>query len=306
MPRWTAASIPNLAGRRAIITGATSGIGLESAIALAGAGAELIITGRNPQKGGTALASIRARHPKANVRFEIANMASLRSIREFAEREVAAPAQIDILMNNAGVFAVPQRRTTEDGFEMQFGVNYLGHFALTAFLVPALLRATAPRVVTISSLAHQQARIDFDNLQSERQYSPLVAYGQSKLADLIFALELQRRAHEARSRLASTAAHPGLATTNIVTNVENRTASLAWNFFGPLVAQSAAHGALPGLYAATSADARPGGYYGPDGFREYWGYPAPARIAPQAEDRASAERLWRMSEQVTVPFPALG
>ncbi len=301
--RRTVADIPGLTGKRAIVTGATSGIGLEAAAALAGAGAEVLLTGRNPGRGERALDEIRRRHPAARIGFALADQAELASIAAFAAAQLETGAPLDILLNNAGVMGFPQRRTTADGFEMQFGTNHLGHFALTAQLLPVLLRAGAPRVVTVASLAHRRAALKLDNLQSERRYSPYGTYAQSKLANLVFALELARRCAEAGSRLASIAAHPGFTRTNLfsVSPIVG-----FGNLLAALVGQPARMGALPLLYAATSPEARNGGYYGPTGPGEMTGSPGPAWIAPIAADTGLADALWRELERVTrVVFPKL-
>jgi NAD(P)-dependent dehydrogenase (short-subunit alcohol dehydrogenase family) len=306
MARWTAADMPDQRGRLVLITGPTSGIGFEAASQLAGRGAEVVLLGRNAARGEAALARIRSRHRNANVEFEIVDLASLASVRAFTDRFLSGGPVIDVLINNAGVMGIPRRRLTVDGFEVQFGTNHLGHFALTALLVPALLRSVSPRVVTVASLAHRRARINFDDLQSAAQYDPFVAYRQSKLANLMFALELHRRAIAANSRLKSIAVHPGLAMTGILGEA-SLVMRLMMRMFGPLVTQSAARGALPTLHGATSPDAVSGGYYGPAGPGEMWGTPAPAQIAPQAADPAAAARLWQVSEELTrVRFPSLG
>ncbi len=303
MPGWTLASLPDLSGKRAIVTGATGGIGFETAAALAGAGAEVVLTGRDPAKGGRALAAIGRRHPAARLTFALADQADLGSLARFAAGVVAAGMPLDLLVNNAGVMGLWPRRTTADGFEMQFGTNHLGHFALTAQLVPALLRAASPRIVTVASLTHRNGRLDFDDLQGERSYDPLGAYAQAKLANLVFALSLARRCAAEDSRIASIAAHPGFARTGLFTgSLKARLALLVAPFF----AQSAAAGALPSLYAATAPEARNGGYYGPNRLGETRGRPASARIARQARDETTAERLWEASERLTgVRFPPL-
>lgn len=306
MAAWRVAQIPAQAGRIAVVTGATSGIGFETALALAGAGARVVLASRNTAKGAEVLARIRAVHPRADIAFEPLDLASLASVATCAERIAAAAPCLDLLVNNAGVMAIPARHVTADGFEMQFGVNYLGHFALTLRLLPRLLAATAPRVVTVSSLAHRTGRIDFNDLQAERHYRPWVAYCQSKLATLMFALELDRRARAAGWKLASNAAHPGYAVTGLQSTgprmgradtptLLERLGKLA----EPFVAQSAADGALPTLYAATSPAAASGVLYGPNGFYELKGQPAKAKIADHALDRVAWRRLWEVSERLT-------
>jgi NAD(P)-dependent dehydrogenase (short-subunit alcohol dehydrogenase family) len=303
---FTVKDIPSQAGKLAVITGATGGLGYETALALAGAGSKVVLAARNPQKGDEALARIRAIHPGADIRFDLLDLASLASVAAFAERLAGEGAPIDLLVNNAGIMALPQREVTADGFEAQLGVNYLSHFALTAHLLPLLRAAPAPRVVSLSSLAHRRGKIDFDDLQGQRLYRPWKAYTQSKLAMLMFALELQRQSHAGGWGLMSNAAHPGFARTELIPNGPGAGGAmgLASKLLFPILSHSAAAGALPTLLAATSPQARPAAYYGPDGFSEMKGPPAPARIMPQAQDVAVAARLWTESEALTgVRFP---
>ncbi len=298
---WTLADIPPLNGRRAIVTG-TGGLGYETALALAAAGASVILAGRNETKGRGSVVRILNLHPQASIVFAPLDLASLASIAAFAAQMEAVREPIDLLVNNAGVMAPPRRETTVDGFELQFGTNHLGHFALTAQLLPLLRAGKAPRVTTVSSGAHRTGRIDFDDLQSERRYQPWAAYSQSKLANLLFALELQRRSDAAGWGLLSDAAHPGYARTELIANGPGL-GSLMSRVGGVLIApwgsQSAADGALPQLFAATAPDARPGGYYGPSRLFELVGPPAPARISQAAQDRDVAARLWETSEALT-------
>ena len=301
MTDWTTADIPPLNGKTAVITGATGGLGHETALALAAAGAMVVLTGRNDAKGRNAIQSIRARFPDAKVSYEALDLASLASVAEFVARFVAAYPSLDLLVNNAGVMALPQRQTTVDGFEMQFGINYLGHYALTARLLPWLRRGHQPRVVNLSSLAHRSGTINLDDLQGTRSYVPWKAYSQSKLAMLMFALELQRRSDAAGWGLMSNAAHPGYARTDLIANGPGAS-GLLWQLsksLQPLVSHSAAEGALPTLFAATSPEAKPAGYYGPNGFYELKGLPVPAKIMPQAKDATAAARLWDVSAALT-------
>ncbi len=298
------AEIPSQLGRTAVVTGATGGLGYETARALAKAGAEVILTGRDDRKGQSAIEKISGDVIGARIIFESLDLASLASVADFAQRMQARPS-LDLLINNAGVMALPRRQTTADGFEMQFGTNHLGHFALTARLMPLLRRASTPRVVSVSSLSHRTGSIDFSNLQGERNYSPWKAYRQSKLATLMFALELQRRSEAASWNLISNAAHPGFARTNLVANGPGGLASLASDFAAPFFGQSAADGARPILFAATSPEAKPGGYYGPDGLGELRGAPSRALIMPQARNAATAAKLWDVSGKLTgVSFEA--
>jgi|TARA_A100001391_G_scaffold160443_1_gene119099 NAD(P)-dependent dehydrogenase (short-subunit alcohol dehydrogenase family) len=298
MAKWTALEIPPLTGRSAVITG-TGGLGFEDALALARAGAEIILAGRNPQKGKAALDRIRNEVSRANISFEQLDLASLKSVEAFGVRLRQQRDSLDILVNNAGVMVPPRRQLTEDGFELQFGTNYLGHFALTAHLMPLLTRGSDPRVVSLSSIAARQGKIDFADLQSQAAYVPMQAYSQSKLACLMFAFELQRRSEAGGWGVSGFAAHPGVSRTDLLHNAPGRmsvsgiTRSALWFLFQP-----AAQGALPTLYAATAPQAKPGAYYGPNGLSETRGHPAPSKIPPQATDRAVAERLWDVSEEL--------
>ena len=301
MTDWSTADIPPLNGKTAVITGATGGLGYETALALAGAGAHVVLTGRNEAKGRDALQAIRRQFPKAEIAYDTIDLANLASVAEFASRYAAAHTSLDLLVNNAGVMALPQRQVTSDGFEMQLGTNYLGHYALTAHLLPSLRQGRQPRVVNLSSLAHRTGAINFGDLQSAKSYSSWKAYCQSKLAMLMFALELQRRSDAGGWGLMSNAAHPGFARTDLIANGPgaNSLMSQLGRFVQPLISQSAAEGALPTLFAATSPDAKAGGYYGPNGFYEMKGPPVPAKIMPQAKDATAAARLWDVSAALT-------
>ncbi|HYB25269.1 MAG TPA: oxidoreductase [Solirubrobacteraceae bacterium] len=297
--KWTAADIPDQSGRVAIVTGANSGLGLATARGLARAGATVVLACRTQAKGDQAAASIRGSAPSAAVSVEALELADLDSVREFAAHAAAAHDRIDLLINNAGIMAAP-RRLTKDGFESQFGTNHLGHFALTGRLLPALLKAAAPRVVTVSSTMHRGGTINFDDLQGERKYSRWGAYGQSKLANLMFCFELQRRATEAGSALRSLAAHPGYASTNLQFAAPDRFYERAFMWIGNrLFAQSADMGALPTLYAATFPDLPGGTYVGPGGPGEQRGYPKVVTAARKAYDEEDWRRLWDVSEQLT-------
>jgi NAD(P)-dependent dehydrogenase (short-subunit alcohol dehydrogenase family) len=292
------AEIPSQLGRLAVVTGATGGLGYETALALAKAGAEVVLTGRDNRKGVSAIEKISHEAPDAKIAYQHLDLASLASVADFAQR-MHSRESLDLLINNAGVMALPRRQTTADGFEMQFGTNYLGHFALTARLMPLLRRASAPRVVNVSSLAHRTGFIHFDDLQGARVYSPWKAYGQSKLATLMFALELQRRSDAKGWNLTSNAAHPGFARTGLFASGPGGLVSLATDFAAPFFGHSAADGARSILFAATSPTAKPGAYYGPGGIGELRGAPAPALMMPQARDAATAARLWDVSEKLT-------
>lgn len=301
MSGFSIQEIPSQAGKLAVVTGANSGLGYETALALAGAGAEVIVAARNETKGSEALSRIRAVSPGATVRLELLDLASLDSVARFSARVIAEGRPLDLLINNAGVMALPKRQLTADGFEMQLGVNYLGHYALTAQLLPLLRHAPAPRVVSLSSLVHSFGSIHFDDLQLEHGYTPWKAYGQSKLAMLMFALELQRRSDALGWGLMSNAAHPGASSTSLISNGSG-TESMVSRFSTALVnaiGHSAAAGALPTLYAATSAGARPSAYYGPNGFSEIKGDVGDARIATRASDSVAGARLWDVSQTLT-------
>ena len=307
MNPWSIADIPPQNGKLAVVTGATGGLGYETALALARAGAEVLVTGRNAEKGRAAIEGIKRAVPSAKVRFAMLDLASLASIRAFAATMLANGRPMDLLINNAGVMDLPTRRLTEDGFELQFGTNHLSHFALTALLLPLLRKAQAPRVVNVSSLAHRGGKIDFRNLQAERKYNSWAAYQQSKLANLLFTFELQRRSDAYGWGLMSNAAHPGYARTELIPNGPGTGGlkGIGMKVLGSFMSHSAAAGALPTLFAATSPQAAPNGYYGPNGFYELKGPVAPAKIMPQAKDESVARKLWQASEQLTgVKWPA--
>ena len=307
--KWTTENIPSQVGRRALITGSNSGIGFEAALALARRGAEVILPARTQAKADDAAARILEQVPSAQLYPEILDLAVQASVHAFANRMIERfPGQsLDLLINNAGVMALPTREVTEDGFERQFATNYLGPFALTGLLLPSMKQRAGSRVVTVSSGASNQGKIEFDNLQGERVYKPMLqAYAQSKLAALIFARELQRRLKAVGSPILSTAAHPGYAVTNLQADHLGLGMKMMLAVMKPFLSQDAAHGAFPTLYAAIAADAVAGGYYGPDGFMEGKGYPTSAPIPKRALDETVAKRLWLESERLTrVKFGAL-
>jgi NAD(P)-dependent dehydrogenase (short-subunit alcohol dehydrogenase family) len=307
MNPWSVADIPPQNGKLAVVTGATGGLGYETALALARAGADVLVTGRNAEKGRVAIEQIKRAVPSAKLRFAMLDLASLASIRAFAASMLANGRPLDLLINNAGVMDLPTRRLTEDGFELQFGTNHLSHFALTALLLPLLRKAQAPRVVNVSSLAHRGGKIDFGNLQAERKYNSWAAYQQSKLANLLFTFELQRHSDAYGWGLMSNAAHPGYARTELIPNGPGTGGlkGIGMKVLGSFMSHAAAPGALPTLFAATSPEAAPNGYYGPNGFYELKGPVAPAKVFPQAKDEAVARKLWEVSEQLTgVKWPA--
>lgn len=281
----------------AIVTGATGGLGYATAEGLARAGHRVVLTGRNPEKGEAALQTLRRAVPSVTAEFRLLDVSSLQAVAAFC---AAWSGPVDILVNNAGVMAYPERRLSVDGFEMQFATNYLGHFALTLRLLPALLEAKAARVVDVSSLAHRTGRIEFDNLNGERSYSGYRSYGQSKLAMLLFARELQHRGEQRGWPLMSIAAHPGWSATSIVSNGFGPSMkSQIGNFLFRLAGQSVDEGAKPILFAALDPTADPALYYGPANLGETRGPVAPARMMPQATDSAVAARLFDRSEQLT-------
>ncbi|WP_058188972.1 oxidoreductase [Terracidiphilus gabretensis] len=303
--QWTANLIPSQSGRRVVITGANSGIGFETALELARKGAEIILPARSLAKANDAINRIRKEIPSASLVPAVLDLASQASVREFASwfsAQYPGPS-IDLLINNAGVMAIPKRELTVDGFERQFATNFLGPFALTALLYPHMRQQQGNRIVIVSSSITKFAKIDFANLQSEHRYSPMAqAYAQSKLADSLFALELHRRMAKAGSPVIVTSAHPGYAITNLQTSGPGTGLSpfqIVAAILKPFASQDAAHGALPTLFAAVAPQAASGDYYGPDGFSELKGYPKLVPIPSAAQDPKDAERLWREAETLT-------
>ena len=300
--KWSAADIPDLSGRAGVVTGANSGIGLEAARELAGAGAHVVLACRDPQKGEAAAEEIRTTHPDAALEVSELDLASLASVRDFAKGVAERHPALSLLVNNAGVMAIP-RRETADGFEMQLGTNHLGHFALTGLLLGPLFAAPSSRVVTVTSNAHRMGRMRWNDLQGERSYGRWSAYGQSKLANLLFHRELARRLEAQPCETISVACHPGFAATNLQF-AGARMEGSTWTEWGMtlvnrLFAQSAAMGALPTLYAAVADDVENGDVIGPDGIGEAWGHPAKVKPGASARDDAAARRLWEVSEALT-------
>lgn len=313
MKKTTTVDVPDLTGQLAVVTGASSGIGLGLSTRLAAAGAEVLLAVRDPGKGEAALDRIRAEVSGARVSLRTVDLASLVSVAALADRLDAEGRPVHLLINNAGVMAPATRHTTADGLELQFGTNYIGHFALTARLLP-LLRAGQARVTTITSSAARQARLNWADLQSERKYSPVRAYGQSKLAELMFALELDRRSRDAGWGIAGNAAHPGTTLTGLYAAGPNlgrdrpapheaiMTRLARWGVLVHHVEQ----GLLPALYAATSPQARGGRLYGPDGIGQFTGGPTELPIYRSARDEAQAARLWDCSARLSgVEFTAV-
>ena len=301
MAKWTAADIPDQTGRVAVITGANTGLGYETAAALADHGAHVVLAVRNLDKGKDAAARISAASPHAEVTLQELDLTSLDSIRAAAEQLRSDHDRIDLLINNAGVMWTP-KSTTKDGFELQFGTNHLGHFALTGLLLDRILPVAGSRIVTVSSMGHRiRADIHFDDLQWERGYSRVGAYGQAKLANLLFTYELQRRLAPHGTTIAA-AAHPGGSRTELARNLPA--------FLEPVTAvllplfQGADMGALPTLRAATDPGVLGGQYYGPDGFAEQRGYPKVVASSEKSHDVAVQRRLWAVSEELTgVVYP---
>jgi NAD(P)-dependent dehydrogenase (short-subunit alcohol dehydrogenase family) len=300
--KWTTRDIPDQRGRTAVVTGANSGLGLITARELARAGARVVMACRTPAKGGDAAAQLCRDVAGAGVEVAELDLGSLESVAAFAD---GLDGDVDLLINNAGVMA-PPRRETIDGFELQFGTNHLGHFALTAQLLDRMEDRDDARVVTLSSGAHRIGRIDFDDLQRERGYNRWRAYGQSKLANLLFALELDRRLRAAGSTIKSVAAHPGYAATNLQAAAAPVADRLVMKLSNLVLAQSADMGALPTLFAATAPGVEGGDFIGPDGLLEQRGHPTRVPPSEEARDEDVARRLWEVSEQLTGQALAVG
>lgn len=300
---WTAADVPDQRGRIAVVTGANSGIGFEAAAVLAARGAHVVLAVRNLEKGGQARRRILATSPSAELTLQELDLTSLASVRDASAALRATFPRIDLLINNAGVMWTP-KEVTRDGFELQFGTNHLGHFAFTGLLLDHLLTVPGSRVVTVASLAHRMmADIHFDDLQWEHRYSRIGAYGQSKLANLLFVYELQRRLTAGSEPTIAVAAHPGGSYTELARNVPTLLHP-AYRIVGPLIFQNAAMGALPTLRAATDPAVSGAEYYGPDGIGEQRGNPKLVHSSPRSHDPDLGRRLWAVSEELTgVTFP---
>lgn len=311
--RWTPAAMPPQGGKLAYITGANSGIGFHAALELARAGCAVILACRDRAKAEAARGRIVSAVARAEAEVADLDLANLDSVRAAAAAFLASGRRLDLLINNAGVMALPQRRTSAQGFELQFGTNHLGHFALTGLLLPALLRPgnkpeQAPaRIITVSSIAHRGGTMDFGDLQWERRYIPWPAYRRSKLANLLFGFELERRLERAHAPAMSIVVHPGVSNTNLFAAGPGSGGGLVAKIIPPLIAltsQSDAQGAWPTLYAATRPDVQGGHFYGPDGFREMRGHPVEVRAEQQAYDEVLSATLWQVSEQLTgVRYP---
>jgi NAD(P)-dependent dehydrogenase (short-subunit alcohol dehydrogenase family) len=299
--KWTAADVPDQSGRVAIVTGANSGLGFDTAAVLADKGAHVVLAVRNLDKGNDAASRIKSQSPNAVVALQELDLTSLESVHKAADQLRADHPRIDLLINNAGVMYVPTRETTKDGFEMQFGTNHLGHFALTGQLLDNMLQVDGSRVVTVSSVGHRiMARIHFDDLQLGRRYNRVEAYGQSKLANLLFTYELQRRLKLKGAPTIAAAAHPGFSDTELMRHLPGFIPGFVWRPF----AQPADMGALPSLRAATDPGVQGGQYYGPDGIGEAQGHPKLVKSSAQSHNEDIARRLWTVSEELTgVTFP---
>ena len=299
---WSADDLPDLSGKTFLVTGANSGLGFETARALAAHGASVALACRDVGKAGTAIDRIKAETPHARVESVELDLASLASVRRCAEAWLSDERPLHVLVNNAGVMALPERRTA-DGFEMQLGTNHLGHFALTGRLLPRLLETPGARVVNVSSTMHRIGRMNWDDLQSRQRYRKWAAYGQSKLANLLFTYELQRRLEEAGRDAIAVAAHPGYAATNLQTagpRMQGSSLLERISLLGNrLFSQDAAMGALPTLYAAAAPGVPGGAYYGPSGLAEAWGPPKRVASSKASRDRESQRRLWEVSEEAT-------
>ncbi|MGG5373263.1 oxidoreductase [Enterococcus sp. AZ196] len=292
--RWTEKEIGSQIGKNVVITG-TGGLGYEAAITLAGAGANVIIAGRNPEKGRKAVDGIKSVYPNAIISFQQLDLADLASIKKFSEVIQSRFKKLDILINNAGVMAVPERHVTKDKFELQLGTNYLGHFALTAHLIPLLRKVQTPRVVTVSSMAHRSGKIHFDDLQLEQNYDPDVAYSQSKLACLMFALELHKRSVAAGWGITSIGVHPGGVATDLIDNGPGKTLYTRLIYH---TLQTPSEGARASLLAATSSEAQSGSFYGPTRLMEIYGKPKLIEPASQALDAQASAKLWDISSEL--------
>lgn len=298
MSAWTADQIPDQSDRVAVVTGASSGLGKITARELVRKGARVLLAVRSTNKGDTTAQEIRGTVSGGSVEVRELDLSSLGSIRAFAASLIKEGATLDLLVNNAGVMQTPPRRTV-DGYELQFGTNHLGHFALTGLLLEALGRAAAPRVVTVSSTEHKGGHIHFDDLQLARDYAPRKAYQQSKMANTIFGIELDRRLRVAGSPIISVLAHPGYSATNLQSTGPTGLSAFGLKIGNALFAQKAELGALPQLYAATVPGVRGGQFFGPSGFRELRGPPTEVEPVAEARDPEVGRRLWEVSEELT-------
>ncbi len=302
MTKWNADRISDLTGKRVIITGGASGIGYAAAVKLAGKGADVVLAVRTVEKGEKAAAKLKLSYPGAKVTVMHLDLGDLDSVKQFAQQFAVQYSKLDILINNAGVM-VPPYRKTEQGFELQFGVNHLGHFALTGLLLPLLSATPGARIVTVSSIAARKAKIDFDNLDGSKGYNPMTFYRQSKLSNLLFAIELQNRLNG--NGLVSVACHPGISATNLVSRGSGKEAGWLVKQLMKLFIQSAEMGSLPTIYAATAPELKGGEYIGPDGPNGTRGYPLVTDESKKLYKPDLATKLWEVSETLTgVKFPS--
>ncbi len=309
MAKWTTDNIPDLTRKTMVVTGANSGLGLETTRALAGKGAHVIMACRNVDKANDAVSDIRASHPRASLDVMNLDLSNLASVRRFSQQLHEKQQRIDVLVNNAGIMAIPYNKTT-DGFEMQFGTNHLGHFALTGLLFDLLLASKQARIVNVSSQAHVMGKMRWDDLNWERGYSKWPAYGMSKLSNLLFTHELARRAEDKKLPILAVTAHPGYAATNLqYVGADMSGAAVAGKIsraVNPLLGQSASMGALPQLYAACADNVAAGDYIGPDSWFGARGYPTKVSPNKRAQDQEAWQRLWEVSEALTsVRYSAL-
>ncbi len=299
--KWTSEDIPDQAGKTVIVTGGNSGLGYETVKALAAKRAHVILACRDTARGEAARDQIRQQTTEASIEVMPLDLASLDSVRHFAEAFKSNHDQLHLLINNAGVMATPHR-TTADGFELQLGTNHLGHFALTGLLLEVLVKTPDSRVVTVTSMAEQMGRINFDDLMSEKSYERWTAYAQSKLANVLFAYELQRKLEAANASTISLTAHPGVAATNLRGKLMTRETPLlhrVQGYFWEMISQSLEKGVLPQLYAATGPNVEGGEFYAPDGFLQRAGYPKKTRSSGKSYDETLAQKLWAVSEELT-------
>lgn len=307
MGGWSEADIPDLFGTRILVTGGASGIGFEAARALAEHGAEIIIADRNEQAGKAAPERIRQTAPNAKVEYRMLDLSSQQAVKDFAAAFLAEGKPLDVLINNAGIQPISERRTSADGFELTFGIGHLGHFTLTALLFPLLKAAPEARIVTVASLVHARGTFNWNDLQMERGYSSQRPYNQTKLANLLFARELQRRLDVAGVKIKSIAVHPGVAQTAIGANrkqlgkfgLGDHVITAILSFVLPFLGQPASAGALPTMFGAASPDVEGGGFYGPTGAGEMKGPPGPAKIGGLGRDMDAAKKLWAVTEELT-------
>ena len=298
MERWTADRIADQGGRTFVVTGANSGLGFETARQLAAHGGRVVLTARSEEKGSAAVARLKAGQPTAAVEYRLLDLADLDSVRRFAEGIAEQGIAVDVLVNNAGVM-MPPRRLSAQGFESQFATNHLGHFALSGLLFDTIARGRDPRIVTVSSTLHKRGEIHFDDLTGERSYTPTGYYAQSKFANVLFGLELDRRLRAAGSPVRSLLAHPGYSDTNLQTSGPTGLSKQVMRIGNKILAQSAQMGALNQLYAAVDPAAESGRFYGPDGFGENRGHPTVVQPIESAKNEETARRLWAISEDLT-------